>query len=505
MNDDKRSIMYIKKISRRYLLAAVFSFVFSFYGHPARAQSFDEYLKKVQTEFKQYESGKERGFKEYRDKVNTEFAGHMRKDWPEYRSRPADSVPDSPEPSKPVFKDPGTKPAADPIPVGEVLPPVRPVEPVKPSVPLPEPAPSASRSPFSFSFYGRSCPMPLDSRHRFSLSGITEQDVAAGWKTLSADDYLPIVSQCLDYRDKMLLCDWGYFRFVEQLTSDFLGSSQQNEARLMQMYILVQSGYKVRIARMNNRLVLLIPSEETVYDYPYLAIHGQRYYIIDPSAKGETIFNLFERDYPGEKQFSFRIPGIPELPIVPAGERHFQSRFDAGISKDISVNMNLMNFYEDYPTVGWELYCQTSLSDHVKQQLYPVLKAEIAGKNKAEAANMLLHFVQTAFAYMTDQEQFGYERPFFADELFFHPYSDCEDRAILFFTLIRDLLDLDVVFLHYPGHLATAVCFDPDVPGDHLRIDGRNYIVCDPTYINSDIGQSMPQFKQIPATIIRTQ
>ena len=347
--------------------------------------------------------------------------------------------------------------------------------------------------------------MPLENRHRFSLSGIGEKNVAEGWKTLSSDDYLPIVAQCLDYRDKLSLCDWGYFRFVERLTSEFLGPSKKNEARLMQMYILAQSGYKVRIARMNNGLVLLLPSEETVYAYPYLAIKGQKYYIIDPAAKEQASLNLFEREFPGEKQFSFRIRKLPGLPVILTQKKHFQSRFNANISIDVSVNRNLMDFYEDYPTVGWELYYQASLSDEVRQQLYPVLKAEIAGKNKRESANILLHFVQTAFEYMTDQEQFGCERPFFADELFFYPYSDCEDRAILFAILIQDLLDLDVVFLNYPGHLATAVCFDVEVSGDYLRIDEKNYIVCDPTYINSDVGQAMPQFKQVSAHVIRTK
>ncbi len=130
------------------------------------------------------------------------------------------------------------------------------------------------------------------------------------------------------------------------------------------------------------------------------------------------------------------------------------------------------------------------------------MRSSIAGKNKSAAANILLHFVQTAFEYATDDEQFGVERPLFADETLFYPYSDCEDRAILYSILVRELLGLDVVLLHYPNHLATAVCFDTEVPGDYLQVDGIRYIVCDPTYINADIGQAMPQFKQ---TAVKTK
>lgn len=469
------------------------------------AQSFDEYKKQIQSDFNHYKSGKEREFKVYRDRINAEFAEYMRQAWPEYKSKPADPVPDSPEPPKPVIKNPETKPSKDPLPFGDVIPPLNPIEPVRPSIPLPKLTPPVSRPTFSFSFYGQPCPMYLENRHRFSLSGISEKNIADCWKVLSSDMYLPIVSQCLEYRDGMRLGDWGYFRFVEQMSTAFFGASHKNEARMLQMYVLVQSGYKVRIARMNNNLVLLIPSEETVYAYPYLAINGQKYYIIDSSAKGQVSINLFERVFPGEQQFSFTIPQVPDLPVNPARKKHFQSRFDNKMAADLNVNKNLINFYEDYPIVSWELYSQASLSDHVREQLYPVLEAAIEGKEKILATNMLLHFVQTAFEYMTDQEQFGYERPFFADEMFFYPYSDCEDRAILFSILVRELLNLDVVFLHYPGHLATAVCFDTDVTGDYLSIDGKRYIVCDPTYINADIGQAMPQFKQTRARVVRVR
>lgn len=57
---------------------------------------------------------------------------------------------------------------------------------------------------------------------------------------------------------------------------------------------------------------------------------------------------------------------------------------------------------------------------------------------------------------------------------------------------MRDLLGLDVALVYYPGHLATAVCFTEDVAGDSMMIDGRNFTVCDPTYIGAPVGSQMP-------------
>ena len=485
-----------------------------------QAQSFEEYKKRVQSEFNQYKSDKEREFKEYRDRINAEFAEYMRQAWPEYKSKPAQPVPDRPEPPKPVVKDPDTPPSNDPIPFDEVKPAPKPIEPPQPVVPLPKPDKSVTPKPdtpkpvepakptkpvFTFTFYGRKCEMPLENRHRFKLTNVTENAVADSWMVLSSDEYLPVVAQCLEYRDKLHLPDWGYVRFVEQMTTAFFPANQLNEARLMQMYILTQSGYKVRIGRADNRLVLLLPSDDDIYMYSYLSVGGKRYYVADKSMR-QGSFNVFTREFPKEQDFSLRIAEQPLFTADLTVPRHLQSKHDKELTADITINKGLIAFCNDYPlSNNWDIYANASLSEQAKEQLYPALRSCIAGKNNLAAANILLHFVQTAFEYATDEEQFGYERPLFADETLYYPYSDCEDRAILYSVLVRELLGLDVVLLHYPGHLATAVCFDTEVSGDYMMIGGKRYTVCDPTYINADIGQAMPQFKQTAAKVIKTQ
>lgn len=502
----------------RNILNVVLSFSAIVFAENVLAQSFDEYKRRAQSEFNQYKMDKEREFKEYRDRINAEFAEYMRQAWPEYKSKPAEPVPDSPEPPAPVIKAPDTPPSNDPVPFDEVTPAPKPIDPPQPVVPLPKPEPQPvkpdtpdiqpvkpDKPMFAFMFYGAKCEMPLENRHRFTLAGAMENAFADGWMILSSDEYLPVVAQCLDYRDNLRLCDWGYVRFVEQMTTSFFPSDRLNEARLMQMYVLTQSGYKVRIARAGNKLVLLLPSKETIYQYPYLNIGGVNYYLVD-SSLGQTSLNVFNREFPKEQDFSLRIAQQPLLPVSATSPRHLQSKHDKELAADVSVNKNLIAFYEDYPlSSNWDIYSNASLSERAKEQLYPVLKTSIAGKGAPAAANILLHFVQTAFEYATDNEQFGTERPLFADETLFYPYSDCEDRAILYSILVRELLGLDVVLLHYPGHLATAVCFDTEVSGDYLQIDGKRYTVCDPTYINADIGQAMPQFKQTAANVIKTK
>ena len=49
-----------------------------------------------------------------------------------------------------------------------------------------------------------------------------------------------------------------------------------------------------------------------------------------------------------------------------------------------------------------------------------------------------------------------------------------------------------MAFVSYPGHLAAAVHFNEDIPGDYFIVNGKRYLVCDPTYINAPIGWTMP-------------
>ena len=115
---------------------------------------------------------------------------------------------------------------------------------------------------------------------------------------------------------------------------------------------------------------------------------------------------------------------------------------------------------------------------------------------------MLLNWVQTGFVYEYDDKVWGHDRAFFAEETLYYPYCDCEDRSILYSRLIRDLLNLDVALIYYPGHLATAVCFDQDVQGDAMIINGRKFIVCDPTYIGAPVGAQMPDLEYDKAQAI---
>lgn len=489
----------MKKIILILLLQTLSQMLFS-------QESFEEYKKQIQSDYSQYKSQREKELAEYRDQINKEFEEFMRKAWSPFDSEPAKPVPAEPKPVVPPKCDPAEPPRAEPIkidPQPVLVPPPVPVAPPAPPAPaVPIPVPTTPAQPrFAFSFYGTSCTVTLGNEHRFTLNGIDENATADAWQTLSNARYNAMLIDCLELRNKLNLCDWGYYRLTEEMTKKFC-AGEKNKARLIQMYILTQSGYQVRIARCDNELVLLLPLTESLPGNPYITIGGIKHYVMNSVGKSSSYYVL-EAAFPKEQMMTFSSVGKPNLATNRMAKKSFTCDKMNGKIAYLAVNKNLIDFYDDFPRVDWGIYAIRSLNDDTKKELYPTLREAIEGKSEVIATGILLDFVQNAFQYKTDDAQFGCERPLFADETFYYPYCDCEDRSILFSVLVKDLLDLDVVLLHYPGHLATAVQFKHDVKGDYLHINGMKYVVCDPTYIGASVGMSMPGFKNVAAKIVR--
>ena len=463
----------------------------------------DNFLNRSNSQFDQFKKKSNQDFEAFRKQINEEYASFMKEHWGSFDAKPMEDLPWKPEPPEPILLDPFRRPTADPIPC---TPPIAPKPIVKPQpvVPIklkPQPENKPNPSLRNVVLFGTNYGFSIDDRHPIKLNSVTEQAVAELWEQLTDLYFDRILAECLDHREKRNMCDWAYFQLTKVVAETCCGAST-NEAVVLHMYFLTQSGFKVRIGRNEERLVVLLGSDEKIYRYIYFVLDGGTFYLMDPAFKGQRLY-IFDHAFPQEHSFSLS-QSQQDFNLVPTGKRTVTSRRYSNVSATVETNKNLIDFYNTYPLSSeWQCYSAASLSPGLKKTLYPVLRDAIKGKSESEAANILINFVQTGFEYATDDDQFGYERPLFPDETFFYPYSDCEDRSILYANLVRELMGLEVVLLHYPGHLATAVHFKENVTGDYLMVDGVKFIVCDPTYIGAPIGMAMPQFKEVTANVVK--
>ncbi|MBP5540716.1 MAG: hypothetical protein J6X88_03610 [Bacteroidales bacterium] len=378
-------------------------------------------------------------------------------------------------------------------------------EPVSPIPPSPEPI-SRQQDTIVFSYYGMDMACVVETLPRLTLKSLEEEDIAEGWGILSSGPYDALLGQCLAIRRQYRLNDWGYLRLLSQIGENAIGQ-KGNESTLLTAWLYCQSGYKMRLARSEDgNLYMLFACEGVIYDQYYYAFGDEKYYPYGICEEDEL--EICEASFPKEQSMSLLIAETPRFPTQNPIRKELTY---PEMSVTTEINPSLLSFYGDYPSGAltdfmgsrWAMYAMTPISEEVRQSLYPQLKQKIIGKGQVDATNELLTFVQKAFVYAYDDSIWGADRAFFAEETLFYPYSDCEDRSILFSKLVKDLVGLDIVLLYFPNHVATAVKFTEEPPnGDYLELSDGRYLIADPTYTGATVGMTMPLFQNEKAIVI---
>lgn len=416
--------------------------------------------------------------------------------------KPADKPAVQPE-KKPVVEVVEAEPEAEPAPV---------VEADRRPEPAADPRLPVSSTPTSPLYRGESGRSKIvygglafylnnSLNRKCSLNGLNENAIADAYEALCNSDYKPLLADCAQIRKDLRLNDWGVFTLVRQVADTYCGTA--NESIVMQQFLLNEMGYKARMARKatEDKMMLFVATDCSIYAHPYITLNGQNYYNLSGNNE-QCQFYMCQKDSPKAKNsVGMQLKEAPLFPGTVVSSTHQAKGSAARVTVD--VPKALMDFYKDYPQCDYSVYFNAPVNAAMENRILSSLAPLVQGRNEADAANILINFVQTAFQYQTDGQQFGYEKPFFVEELFYYPYSDCEDRAMLFSYLVRKLLGLDVVLLDYPEHIATAVRFNGNVSGDYLMVNGRKYTVCDPTYIGASIGMTMPRYKTVSAKVLK--
>lgn len=303
------------------------------------------------------------------------------------------------------------------------------------------------------------------------------------------------------------LNDWGFIRLAWE-TGRTVTRGDRSSLPLFTWFVLLQSGKDARIAYNRDGLHLIVSIKENVYGRQYFRLDGKRYYVVNFDKLPERIGSV--RTYSGQhsdvsSDVSMAMSRVPRLESGGFEERvlrfeHARERIEV----PVRLRKPRVDYFFDYPQTDLKVYFNTPLPPELLQDMKSGLAPHLEGLSQLEAVNRVLRFVQTAFDYKVDEDQFGREKHLIPEELAWYPYSDCEDRSFLFARLAKELLGLEVIGLYYPGHVATAVKLDRPVSGgDVIRFEGSEYTIADPTYILSDAGMEMPRFRQMEKRVIR--
>jgi len=459
-----------------------------------QAQSFEDY-KKAQTQ----------AFKNYQDQMDVAFVGYLKSHWSHLHGKPPSDLYKEKKPKKlPIKKEPQAdekeRVSIDAQkPVALKPPPVIKREPVI----VPKLIPDPKYDYKTFSYYGLRLKVGVDKALPTHLAAIkSSDDISRFWDKMSRYDFRETLKVLHKYETTYQLNGWSMYQVVQNLSQQLY--TKRYEQKLFSWFLLNKLAYKVKIAYTKRDVILLSATDGQIYSTPYITMNSRRYYALDYYNRGEigSIYT-YKKDFPAAKKvIDFSLKQLPLLPYRALQREIVFQEYDMKMT--VRLNQNLLEYMKGYPQVDYKIYFDAMQEHDVEKAVIERLSPLLEGKSEKEALDILLHFVQKSFAYQTDDEQFGHEKVMFAMETFFYPYSDCDDRAVLFAYLSERLLGVKVVGLKFSDHMATAIHVNHIANDlDYLQID--SFIVADPTYINANLGRAMPKYVNKKAEIIITK
>lgn len=440
-------------------------------------------------------------YREYRKTVIEDYAYYLNGIWQEFKYFKAEKRIDNPKPvdiptieSRPLSLDP---------PVEQV--PEIDKEPIRPDANpdiKPQITPNIKDIVNStlFPFYGMQ--LEVAKTKIISLASINNIEIASVWNEYQNQKLENVFNSLKKISSELGLNDWFQVELVRSYVDYLFFEAKPEDRILFQHFILAKWGYDIRIAKIKNELSLLIPFQQQVYERPYTNIDGRNYYIfydnINQSVEGDVSIYTCELPIELDKGKSINLV-LNELEFnITDGKMINNVYKNEDICINTSINGTLMEMLRHYPQMDISHYAESIILRSFRRNLLQQVKAQIADKSENDAVSIILNFVQKVFNYSTDENQHGYEKPYFIEENFYYPQNDCEDRAILFAYLVHNLLDLDVHLIQYPGHICTGVHLDDNsIIGDRYTYGDKKYYICDPTFVGAKIGQCMPDFRNV--------
>ncbi len=295
------------------------------------------------------------------------------------------------------------------------------------------------------------------------------------------------------------LNDWGFFYLLRVASASVF--KNLNDQVLFTWLSLQSCGYDVKVAYNKEDIYLLAAFKEKLYSTLYINVSGKKYIILLFPAQTPVANGLltYEQDYPGKPQrLSTFLTNLPKFANNPEYKKLL-------IDKDsitILLNINLIDFFKDYPDCELAVYFNAPISKNAMECFDRKLSPIFSKKSEKEKVSILLKMMHEGFPYKIDEDQFGRENYLFPDESLFYPFTDCEDRAALFAQMISHYTTLTPIGLEYSDHVSVAVKFTEPTAGDFILVNNKKFLICDPTYIGAEIGMAMNSMKNSAPSVI---
>ncbi|MDQ3072212.1 MAG: hypothetical protein M3Q97_02950 [Bacteroidota bacterium] len=322
-----------------------------------------------------------------------------------------------------------------------------------------------------------------------------------------------LMGSLLAKKQNMELNDWLYFVLVKN-TVDKIMPSQTDHARVMMTwYLMARSGYQVKLLHDRQRPWLYAAFEDKVYEVAYVEMDEGKFInltgFFEPEDKRQfVIYDSEELFNPSAKVFDFTMKNLPVMQAPTLIKKTLSFTYDGKVHNiPVTGDKKMAGVWHTYPKLSLYTYTRVPLSGSAYNSVIPALRKALEGKDTYTSVRMLLSFTRQAFAYETDAAGYNErELVLTPEQTLLAPYSDCEDRAVLFYYLVKELLGLDAVFIDFPTHVAVAVGMN-ETYGLTFDFKNRKYTFCEPTGPQDvlEIGQLSKNYSAKTASVLKDE
>jgi hypothetical protein len=346
-----------------------------------------------------------------------------------------------------------------------------------------------------FDFCGDPVDLPFNEASFVNYNdSMSDESIQAFYEKMNKSHFEPVIQALLDFKEKNKPDDWLYYQLIRK-TAQSISPKADNYPRytLYKWYFLCKTGYDAIVTIRDGKILFYVQSDDAIYNIPYRVKNGKQYVCLNYHDYGYVDFTKgsFEEiiiPVPEAKNaFSYKVTRLPNFNPTDYQDRDIQFTYNENeYHFRVKLNPQVKSIFANYPVVDYSTYFNIPLTSVTYGSLIPSLKEKIKGMKVKDGVDYLMHFTRYAFLFKPDEEVFGQEKRLSPEQTLLYDNSDCEDRAGLFFYLVKEIYNLPMIVLEYPKHVTIAVKFDK-VYGNAIVYNGIRYSVCEPSSQKDDL------------------
>jgi len=312
------------------------------------------------------------------------------------------------------------------------------------------------------------------------------------YQDMEETGYQMLLDDLATHKEQLNLNDWLYNKLLvttlDQLYEGKKFNKRNMHFTLTSWFLMSKAGYDTKLTEAAlAECFLYVSTHDKLYGIPTMRDNNKTFVNLTAATfnwdtRGTVYrkpkYNPF-KDIQG-KTFSFMLDELPALDPDIVKKSYTLKYKEEEYTIEVDVDQNPDKIMKSYPLMMEQEYIKVPLSSTLSNSLVTQLKPIIEGKTEKEAIEIITKFTRSCFTYKWDWDAYDDNLSFIPDQVFINEFSDHEDRSALFYSLVKELLDLPMVIIKYYDYITVGVAMSEEV-GTAVEYKDKSYYICDPT------------------------